>query len=55
MTDAPRSPAKIPLIRISQTESVERAERNPPTPMTDPPSLEVIFNKNELSVHHLLN
>ncbi|XP_046454543.1 transmembrane channel-like protein [Daphnia pulex] len=40
MTDAPRSPAKIPLIRISQTESVERAERNPPTPMTDPPSLE---------------
>jgi hypothetical protein len=41
MTDAPRSPAKIPLIRISQTESVERAERNPPTPMTDPPSLEL--------------
>lgn len=37
MTDAPRSPAKIPLIRISQTESVERAERNPPTPIADPP------------------
>jgi hypothetical protein len=35
MTDAPRSPAKIPLIRISQTESVERAEKNPPTPLTD--------------------
>lgn len=45
MTDAPRSPAKIPLIRISQTESVERAERNPPTAMTDPPSLEVIFTR----------
>lgn len=26
----PRSPANIPLIRISQTESVERAERAPP-------------------------
>ena len=38
MTDAPRSPARIPLIRISQTESVERADKNPPT--TSDPSLE---------------
>nr|SVE90960.1 EOG090X00E0 [Daphnia sinensis] len=35
MTEAPRSPARIPLIRISQTESVEQAEKNPPTPITD--------------------
>nr|SVE74944.1 EOG090X00E0 [Daphnia dolichocephala] len=36
MTEAPRSPARIPLIRISQTESVEHAEKNPTTtPMTD--------------------
>jgi hypothetical protein len=38
MTDAPRSPARIPLIRISQTESVERADKNPPT--TSDPSVE---------------
>ncbi len=30
MTDPPRSPINIPLIRISQTESVEKAEKNPP-------------------------
>ena len=36
MTDAPRSPARIPLIRISQTESVERADKNPPTTSMDP-------------------
>lgn len=27
MTDAPRSPGKIPLIRISKTESVEQADK----------------------------
>nr|SVE73376.1 EOG090X00E0 [Daphnia atkinsoni] len=35
MAEAPRSPARIPLIRISQTESVEQAEKNPTTPITD--------------------
>lgn len=37
MTDAPRSPGKIPLIRISQTESVEQADKNAPL-LDDPPS-----------------
>nr|SVE74005.1 EOG090X00E0 [Daphnia barbata] len=40
MTEAPRSPARIPLIRISQTESVERAEKNPTTAATDNSSVE---------------
>lgn len=41
MTEAPRSPARIPLIRISQTESVEQAEKNPTTPITDNSSAQV--------------
>lgn len=36
MTEAPRSPARIPLIRISQTESVEQAEKNA-APILDGP------------------
>nr|SVE78053.1 EOG090X00E0 [Daphnia lumholtzi] len=41
MTEAPRSPARIPLIRISQTESVEQAEKNPTTSITDNSSAQV--------------
>ena len=36
MTEAPRSPGRIPLIRISQTESVEQADKNAPI-LDDPP------------------
>nr|SVE90331.1 EOG090X00E0 [Daphnia sinensis] len=41
MTETPRSPARIPLIRISQTESVEQAEKNPASSITDNSSAQV--------------
>nr|CAG4650713.1 EOG090X00E0 [Simocephalus serrulatus]SVE94060.1 EOG090X00E0 [Simocephalus serrulatus] len=37
MTDAPRSPGKIPLIRISKTESVEQADKMALERIDDPP------------------
>lgn len=43
MTDAPRSPGKIPLIRISKTESVEQADKMALERIDDPAPKQVRF------------
>lgn len=52
MAEAPRSPARIPLIRISQTESVEQAEKNATTPITDDSSAQVFLENNKPLAAH---